>query len=162
MMIDHARNNRTAVIHKRGNMMKRWQLLILILALSATSSFADEAEDESDEEEIVERVCVNKRSINSFDPIDDQHVYIKATGNNHYLFTMQRRCFGLRSAYGIAVKDTMSRVCSKGFGEIVYLGRGQRLESCRIDTIEAVAGKDDARGLVEDRKAAKQEEKADD
>ena len=132
--------------------------MILILALSATSAFADEA---ADEEEAIERVCVNKRSINSFDPIDDQHVYIKATGNNHYLFTMQRRCFGLRDAYGIAVKDTMSRVCSKGFGEIVYRGRGQRLESCRIDTIEAVAGKDDARGLVEDRKAAKQEDKAD-
>ena len=146
--------------------MKRWQLLVLILALTATSAFADEAEDEAEneaeEEETIERVCVNKRSINSFDAIDDQHVYIKATGNNHYLFTMQRRCFGLRSAYGIAVKDTMSRVCSKGFGEIVYRGTGQRLESCRIDTIEAVAGKDDARGLVEDRKAAKQEKKADD
>ena len=146
--------------------MKRWQLLVLILALTTASAFADEAEDEAEneaeEEETIERVCVNKRSINSFDAIDDQHVYIKATGNNHYLFTMQRRCFGLRSAYGIAVKDTMSRVCSKGFGEIVYRGTGQRLESCRIDTIEAVAGKDDARGLVEDRKAAKQEKKADD
>ena len=143
-------------------MMKRWQLLILILALTATGVFAEEAKDEAEEEEAIERVCVNRRSINSFDPIDDQHVYIKATGNNHYLFTMQGRCFGLRDAYGIAVKDTMSRVCSKGFGEIVYRGRGQRLESCRIDTIEAVSGKDDARGLVEDRTAAKQEEKADD
>jgi hypothetical protein len=143
-------------------MMKRWRLLILVLILSATSAFADEAEDESGDEEAVERVCVNKRNINSFDPIDDQHIYIKATGSKHYLFTMQRRCFDLRNAYGIAVKDTMSRVCSKGFGEIVYRGRGQRLESCRIDTIEAVAGKDDARGLVEDRKAEKQEEKADD
>ncbi len=143
-------------------MMRRWQLLILILALTATGVFAEEAKDEAEEEEAIERVCVNKRSINSFDPIDDQHVYIKATGNNHYLFTMQRRCFGLRDAYGIAMKDTMSRVCSKGFGEIVYRGRGQRLESCRIDTIEAVAGKDDARGPVADRKAEKQEEKAND
>lgn len=142
--------------------MQQWQLLILILALSAASAFADEAEDEAEEEEAVERVCVNKRSINSFDAIDDQHIYIKATGNNYYLFTMQRKCFALRSAYGIAVKDTMSRVCSKGFGEIVYRDMGRRLESCRIDTIERVASKDDARGLVEDRKAAKQEEKADD
>ena len=142
--------------------MKRWQLLIPILALSTTGGFADEAEDEAEEEEAVERICVNRRSINSFDAIDDQHVYIKATGNKHYLFTMQSRCFGLRDAYGIAVKDTMSRVCSKGFGEIVYRDRGQRLQSCRIDTIEAVASKDDARGLVEDRKAERQEEKADD
>ncbi len=69
-------------------MIKRWQLFILILALSATTAFADEAEDEAHEEEAIERVCVNKRSINSFDPIDDQHIYIKATGNNRYLFTM--------------------------------------------------------------------------
>ena len=54
--------------------MKRWQLLILILALSATSAFADEAEDEAEEEEAIERVCVNRRSINSFDPIDDQPI----------------------------------------------------------------------------------------
>jgi hypothetical protein len=142
--------------------MKRWQLIILILALSATGAFADEAEDEAEEEEAIERVCVNKRSINSFDAIDDQHVYIKATGNNHYLFTMQRRCFGLGGAYGIAVKDTMSRVCSDGFGEIVYRDRGQRLQSCRIGTIEEVASKEDARGLVEDRNEAKREDKADD
>jgi len=134
--------------------MKRWQLLILILALSATSAFADEAEDEAEEEQTAERVCVNRRNINSFDAIDDEHVYIKATGNKHFLFTMQRKCFGLRNALGIAVKDTMSRVCSKGFGEIVYRDMG-RLQSCRIDTIESVASKEDAQGLVEDRKEAK-------
>ena len=104
---------------------------------------------------------MNKRNINSFDAIDDEHVYIKATGNNHYLFTMQRRCFGLRRAQGIGIKDTMSRVCSDGFGEIVYRDMG-RVQSCRIDTIESVASKEDAKGLVEDRKRARQEEKADD
>ncbi len=134
--------------------MKRWQLLILILALSATSTFADEAEDEAEEAQAAERVCVNRRNINSFDAIDDEHVYIKATGNKHFLFSMQRKCFGLRNALGIGVKDTMSRVCSKGFGEIVYRDMG-RLQSCRIDTIESVASKEDAQGLVEDRKEAK-------
>jgi hypothetical protein len=152
----------TGVKNRRSEIKKRCQLIILILALCATGAFADEAKDEAEEEEATERVCVNRRSINSFDAIDDQHIYIKATGNKNFLFTMQGRCFGLRDAYGISVKDTMSRVCSKGFGEVVYRGRGQRLESCRIDTVEAVAGKDDARGLVEDGKAEKQEEKADD
>ena len=142
--------------------MKRWQLLILILAMGATGAFADEAEDEAEEEEATSRVCVNKRNINSFDAIDDEHVYIKAAGNKHFLFTMQRRCFGLRSAQGIGIKDTMSSVCSGGFGEIVYRDMGRRLESCRIDTIESVASKEDAKGLVSDRKAAKQAEKASD
>ena len=75
---------------------------------------------------------------------------------------MQRKCFGLRDAYGIGIKDTMSRVCSRSFGEVVYRDRGKRLQSCRIDIIEAVASKDDAKGLVADRNAAKKEEKAND
>ncbi len=130
--------------------------------MSAASAFADEAEDEADEEGATERVCVNRRNIHSFDAIDDQHVYIKANGNNHFLFTMQRRCFGLRGANGIGVKDTMSRGCSGGFGEIVDHDMKRRLESCRIDTIERVASKDDAEGLVNDRKEARRKEKADD
>ncbi len=134
--------------------MNRWQLMILILAMSIGSAFAEEADEDADVEEAVQKVCVNKRSINSFDAIDDEHVYINATGNKHYLFTMQRRCFGLRSAMGIGIKDTMSSVCSKGFGEIVYRDAG-RAQSCRIDTIESVASKDDAKGLVKDRKEMK-------
>ncbi len=72
---------------------------------------------------------------------------------------MQRRCFGLRGANGIGVKDTMSSVCSGGFGEIVYRDMGRRLESCRIDTIDRVASKDDAEGLVNDRNEAKKGER---
>ena len=139
--------------------MKRWQPLMLILAMSISSAFAEEADEGADAEEATERVCVNKRTVSSFDAIDDQHIYIKATGNKHFLFTMQRRCFGLRGAQGIGIKDTMSSVCSGSFGEIVYRDMGRRLESCRIDTIERVAGKDDAKGLVEDRKQLKLEEK---
>ena len=137
--------------------MKRWHLLILVVTIGATNAFADDADEQAAEEEAVERVCVNKRSINSFDAIDDEHVYIKASSNKHFLFTMQRRCSGLRHANGIGIKDTMSQVCSKGFGEIVYRDMG-RMQSCRIDTIESVASKDDAKGLVKDRKEVKSDD----
>ncbi len=137
--------------------MNRWQLLILILAMSVGSAFSEEADDDADEEEAVQKVCVNKRTINSFAAIDDEHVYIKASSNKHFLFTMQRRCSGLRHANGIGIKDTMSQVCSKGFGEIVYRDMG-RMQSCRIDTIESVASKDDAKGLVKDRKETKSDD----
>ena len=132
----------------------------MILTLSATAVAAEDANDEVEGEEAIEKVCVNKRNINSFDAIDDQHLYIKASGQRHYLFTMWRRCFGLRNANGIGIKDTMSSVCSGGFGEVVYRDMGRQLQSCRIGTIETVASKDDAKGLVEDRKRAKEEEKA--
>ena len=70
--------------------MKLWHLLILVVTIGATNAFADDADEEATEEEAVERVCVNKRNINSFNAIDDEHVYIKVSVNDHYLFTMQR------------------------------------------------------------------------
>jgi hypothetical protein len=132
--------------------MKRLQLfLVLGLALAGCATAPDE----------VERVCVSANMINSFDAIDDKHLYIKATGNRHYLFTLYGGCPGLESAHTIAVKDTFSRVCSNSFGEIVYRDMGRRFESCKIRDIETVASKDDAEGLVKDRKKASQEERAD-
>ncbi len=143
--------------------MKRWQpiLIILILTLSGCATSSEEVADES--VGAVERVCVSVRSINSFDAIDDRHLYIKATGNKHYLFTLYGGCTGLQSAHGIAVKNTytFSSVCSNSHGEIIYRDMGGALESCRIRNVEAVADKDDAEGLVEERKAEKREKQAD-
>ncbi len=137
--------------------MKRRQiiLVILVLPLGGCATSSEEVADES--LVAAERVCVSVRSINSFDAIDDAHVYIKATGNKHYLFTLYGGCHGLRSARGIAVKDTISRVCSNTHGEIIYRGMGRGLASCAIRNVEAVANKDDAKGLVTDRKAEKRE-----
>ncbi len=143
----------------RREIMKRWQSLILILALSGCAASSGDVADES--LGAPEKVCVNVRNIDSFDAIDDQHIYIRARGQQkHLLFTMHGRCFGLRSAHTIAVRDTLSSVCSNSFGEVVYRQLGRGLESCRIRTIEAVSNKDDARGLVEDRKRAKREERS--
>jgi hypothetical protein len=146
---------------KRREIMKRWQpsLIILVLTLGGCATSSEEVADES--LGAAERVCVSVRNINSFDAIDDKHLYIKATGNKHYLFTLYGGCTGLRSAHGIAVKDTFGRVCSNSFGEIIYRDMGRRLESCGIRNVEAVASKDDAEGLVEDRKAARREKQSD-
>ena len=53
-----------------------------------------------------------------------------------------------------------SRVCSDGFGEIIYRDRmgGRRMESCRIGTIERVESRDDAEAIVEAREAAEDNE----
>lgn len=108
-----------------------------------------------------EKVCVNARNIDSFDAIDDRHIYIRARGQQkHFLFTMHGGCTGMRGANTIAVKDTQSRVCSKGFGDVVYRDIGRSLRSCRIRTIEAVSSKDYAKELVRERKAAKRKEQS--
>lgn len=134
--------------------MNKWQLLILALTLAGCASSSEQVADEP--EDSTGRVCVSAQRISSFDTIDDKHLYLKAAGNEHYLVTLWGGCTGLRSAHAIAIKDTFSRVCSDGFGEVVYRDMGRR-QSCRIETIEPVASKDDAKGLVKDRKEAKSE-----
>lgn len=98
-----------------------------------------------------ERVCVNARAVRNFDAFTDQHVYVQEGSSRHLLFTMRSRCINLRNAMGIALKDTTSRICSDGFGEIVYRDRmsSQRLQSCRIGKIEVVESKEDARAIVD-------------
>lgn len=141
--------------------MKTWHILTLAVLLSGCATSTDQAAETEDEAlEAGDRVCVSVRSINSFDAIDDSHVYIRANVDDHYLFTMFGSCLGLRNAQGIAVKDTFSRVCSNSFGEIIYRDMGRGFESCRIDNVERVASKEDAEGLVKDRKEAKRRERA--
>jgi len=137
--------------------MKRWQSIpiMLVFTLSGCATSSEEVADES--LGAAERVCVSVRRISSFDAIDDGHLYIKAMGNEHYLFTLYGGCFGLQGAQGIAVKDTFSSVCSNSHGAIIYRDMGRGLESCRIRNVEAVANKDDAESLVKDRESEKQE-----
>ena len=92
------------------------------------------------------------RRIDLYYLIDEQHLYIEATGNTHFLFTLRRKCRGLRRGRGFAVIDTMNRVCNDGFSKIVVQGMGKSLESCRIDTIDEVASQVEAIDLIKDRK----------
>ena len=138
--------------------MNRYKAIILITALSGTLAIAQEDADEAeDKAQAGERACINTRSVRTFDAIDDEHVYVREGSNEHYLLTMQNRCFNLRNSLGIAFKDTTSRICSDGFGEIVYrdrMGSGRGLESCRIDTIERVDSKEDAEAIVAARQGS--------
>ena len=136
--------------------MKHWQPLILILTLAGCATSTGDVEDDS--AAAAERVCVNVRNISAFDAIDDRHLYVRARGQQeHYLFTMDRTCIGLRSAHAIAVKDTFNRVCSNTFGEVIYRDLGRGLDSCGIRNVEVVASKEDAAGLVKDRQEERRE-----
>ena len=133
-------------------------LLTLTLLIMCPFALAQDDVEEADDAE--KDVCVNVRAIRTFDAITDDYVYVKEGSDEHYLFTMQNRCFNLRGAMGIGIKDMTSRVCSDGFGEIVYRDRmgGRRMETCRIGKIERVASKDDAEAIVEALEAAEDDE----
>lgn len=133
--------------------MKAFTISIFMVLLLPAGSALLAQEEETDEDASNERVCVNVRAIRTFDALTDQHVYVREGSDEHYLFTMQNRCFNLRMSHGIAIKDVTSRICSDGFGEIIYRDRagGRRPQSCRIDTIERVDSKEAAEELVESR-----------
>jgi hypothetical protein len=127
--------------------------LFATAALALCSSPAMAQDDESGDEvgSGQDRVCVSVRAIRSFDAFDDEHLYVREGGSGHYLFKMRIRCPGLRHAFGIAIKDITTRVCSDSFGEVVYRDRsgGQRLQSCQIGEITKVDSKDAAEALAQ-------------
>ncbi len=144
-------------------------LRIVLLASFAIAPFGtalaeEEMEEQGAEEAAAEKVCFNRTRVRGFDGLTDEHVFIEQSGKEYFLLTMRTRCSGLRHAHGIGIKDTMSRICSDGFGEIIFrdMGRPQR---CRIGAIERVENKDEAKALIaereEQRKYKKEEDKDD-
>ncbi len=142
--------------------------IVAVVALTVGMAFADNHEEmdktSAEQPASEESVCFNRRTVDSFDALSDQYVFIKERGKNYYLLTMRHRCTGLRHARGIGIKDTVSRICSNTFAEIVYQDMG-RLERCRIGVIERVESKDEAKALVAERedyeKRMKKEKKKD-
>ena len=123
---------------------------LMTATIAVASPLLNAQDEETIDEEPTERICLSIRAIRSFDPFSNNHVYVKEGSSKHYLFTMRPGCHNLRNAYGIAIKDATSRVCSDGFGEIVYQDRmsSQRLMSCRIEKIEQAESKDDAKAMA--------------
>ncbi len=80
-------NAYSCVTRKSGDIMKRWQTVILVLTLNGCAISSEQVADES--LGAPEKVCVNVRNTTSFDVIDDKHIYIKARDQQkHFLFTM--------------------------------------------------------------------------
>ena len=130
-------------------------------AIIAAPAYAADESDDSAENGESERVCVYTRDIDSFDALDDRHVYVDARRDQRYLFTLDGGCFGLRSANVIAISDTTSRVCSNSFGRLTYREMGTGLRYCRIRDIEVVADKDAARALVKARREERRKKEKD-
>ncbi len=134
----------------------KWLICVLFAAVSGVA-FAQDDEEGVVEEEIStempppEPACFNVRDINNFDAFEDNFVYVEGRRNQHFLLTMQRSCFGLRQARGIAISNQINRVCSNSFAEITYRDF-DTVERCRIREVEAVVDKEAARALAERRK----------
>lgn len=104
-----------------------------------------------------DRVCVNVRTINGFNPLSDRELAVTATVDRHFLFTTQGVCHGLRRADAIAVSNVTTQICNDGFGEIEFVDPALGRQSCRIAEIEPVASSDEARTIAEQRREARRE-----
>ena len=137
---------------------------VTLMLLGSVPALADEHASDATSEETDDKVCINTNLVRNFDALSDEHVYIEERARQGYLLTMRNKCSGLRFAKVIGFKDTTSRMCSKGFGEIVHGESGIGRLSCRVDTIEPVESKDEARAIVDEhaqwKKERKQAEKA--
>jgi len=102
-----------------------------------------------------DRVCVNVRTINGFNPLSDRELAVTATVDRHFLFTTQGVCHGLRRANAIAVSDVTTQFCNDGFGEIEFVDPALGRQSCRIAEIEPVASSDEARLIAKQRREAR-------
>lgn len=120
--------------------------LLAGVVLSASCTTATGPEETDTETVAKERVCINTRAVRSFDAFDDEHVYVHERTDKHFLLTTRSRCRDLRYSVSIALSDTTNRVCSGGFGKIIY--RAQLLDgdlgSCTIGSIESVHSKEHA------------------
>lgn len=104
-----------------------------------------------------EHVCLNDYQITSFSPLGDSHLYVAGVGDRHYLLTMERGCFGLRSANTIGFPDNVGRLCVGRSDYVIYRDMATGIERCRILGIEAVASREDARTIAEQREELRRE-----
>ena len=124
-------------------------ILVFMSVILSPAALADEHAPEESEE----KVCISSNLVRNFDGLTDQHVFVEERSKQYYLLTMRHRCTGLRNAQAIGLKDATSRICSGGFGEVVLRERGIGPNRCRIEMIERVENKDEARAIIDEDEA---------
>ncbi len=128
--------------------MRRIHMKVIALALSAVVT-AGCAGLQEREQAAADRVCVRIDRIYSFNGLDDHHVYVNVGTSEHYLFSTDEGCFGLRFAEGISIAEALNRVCGDGTSFLAFNHPGAGLMRCRIMKIEPVADEAAARALIE-------------
>ncbi len=141
------------VMAMQGRQRAAAGLLGLIMAASSLACKSTQKADASTIGPTPREACFNTYRVRSFSPLHERFVYVRAYGDEHYLLTMDAIYLGLPRATGIRISGTFSRVCSETGAMITFEDFGRPV-TCRIVSVEAVASKDEAQRLVEERSAA--------
>ena len=127
-------------------------LILAVPALACTSS--QKVETTTGRASAAERACFNVRNVDSFSPLSNRFVYVRTTGDKHYLLTMDSMYPSLPYATGIAMSGNYAWVCSNTGAMITYVDAGRPV-FCRILSVEAVDNKEAAQKLVDARTTPK-------
>ena len=123
---------------------------IVLVALVVGNPASGEDGDEADEAKKDD--CFQIRRIDSWSPIDNNHILVRASRDEQYLLTLRSSCRGISRARGLALSNYMGRLCPDDFGRVTFRSAGMN-ERCRIENVERVKDKDEAEAVVESRKS---------
>ena len=130
----------------------------LIIVFGAFFAVALMAQDDGVVEESIsteapppEPACFSVRAIGNFHALNNQFMLIEGRRGDHFLLTLGRACFGIRSAQNIAISNNTDRVCANSQAKVTYARFGE-VDECMIVQIESVADRDSAKMLVERRR----------
>jgi hypothetical protein len=118
---------------------------VAVLAGGATLGAGDDPK--------ADRVCVNRREINTIRALDDKHAFVKLSAGRHYLFTLEKSCQEFRLARKIAISDGTGRVCADGLTLLSFELPAVAPMRCRIEGIDAVPDQNAAQELIGARAA---------
>lgn len=105
-----------------------------------------------------ERVCFNKREVNSIRALDEGHVFAKLSAERFYMLTVDKACRGLELARQIALDATRSRICGDATTLLTFEEPTVGLMRCRIERIDAVKDMAAARDLIDTRREPEKKE----
>jgi hypothetical protein len=126
-------------------------VLAVAVALSWGGASLGGADDPKEKDEPKERLCINRREINTIRTLDDRHALVKLSAGRHYMFTLDKSCQEFRLARKVAISEGTGRVCADGMTLLTFELPGSVPMRCRIDGIDPVEGEDAARELIRSR-----------
>jgi len=131
--------------------MKIKRTIIQLLMLLTLGSLLSCAAPEERSESAVSRGpsggsdCIHRPSIRGYSVLDEANLIVDA-GSRSYHVELQRRGFGLGSAWGIQFDSPTNRICP-GFSEVVFDGQMSN-QSIRISSIWELTPEDEEALLI--------------
>ena len=128
-------------------------LLLSLMTVAAVPGCASTDESTADPYAIDPSAeCVQIRQVRNWGALDNEHVWLEASGRRQYLVTLWAPCPGIRFAQVIALKNAGSRICPNDFGSVLFDDAGRTMR-CPIGNVEPVGSRGEAEAIVEERKS---------